>query len=124
MDFAKRVFYAAGVYGLLVVGPLYFLESRINEQLPPAITHPEYYYGFIGVTLAWQILYLIIGRHPIKYRTIMLVAIFAKTSYGVAGCMLYAAGRLPLVVFAGGLIDLVWVVLFAIAYGKTPDRET
>ncbi|OLC46937.1 MAG: hypothetical protein AUH43_12800 [Acidobacteria bacterium 13_1_40CM_65_14] len=124
MQFARRVFIAAGVYGLLVVGPMYVLESRINEQQPPAITHPEYYYGFIGVTLSWQILYLIIGRHPIKYRTIMLVGIFAKTSYGIAACMLYAAGRLPFVVFAVSLIDLVWAVLFAIAYGKTPERET
>jgi hypothetical protein len=40
MDFARRVFVAAGVYGLLVVTPLYFLEARIGEQQPPAITHP------------------------------------------------------------------------------------
>src|SRR6266850_8332195 len=122
MQFARRVFIAAGVYGLLVVGPMYFLESRLNEQLPPPITHPEYYYGFIGVTLAWQIMYLIIGSHPIKYRTIMLVAIFAKITYGVASFMLYAAGRLALVVLLGGLIDLVWMMLFAIAYAITPSR--
>lgn len=42
MAFAKRVFYAAAVWGLLVVSPMYFLESRISEQQPPAITHPEY----------------------------------------------------------------------------------
>ena len=124
MEFARRVFVAAGVYGLLVVSPLYFLESRLNEQLPPPITHPEYYYGFVGVTLAWQMMYLMIGRHPIKYRAIMLVAILAKASYGIAGFMLYAAGRIPLVVLLGGTIDLVWVVLFAIAYGKTPERES
>ena len=124
MAFARRVFIAAGVYGWLVVAPMYFLESRISEQQPPAITHPEYYYGFVGVTLSWQILYLIIGRHPIKYRTIMLVAIFAKTTYGLAAAMLYAAGRLAFVGLAVAMIDLVWAVLFAIAYGKTPEKET
>jgi len=60
----------------------------------------------------------------IKYRAIMLVAILAKASYGIAGFMLYSAGRIPLVVLLGGTIDLVWVVLFAIAYGKTPERES
>ena len=124
MPFARRVFVAAGVWGLLVIFPMYFLESRISEQQPPAITHPEYYYGFIGAALAWQILYLLIARHPVKYRTIMLVAIFAKTVYGVAVCMLYAAGRLAFVVLVVSSIDLVWAALFAIAYGKTPERET
>jgi len=124
MAFAKRVFIAAGIWGILIVGPMYFLESRISEQQPPAITHPEYYYGFVGVTLAWQIVYLLIGMDPIRYRTIMLVGIFAKSTYFIAGAMLYATGRLPLIVFAGGLTDLVWAVLFAVAYAKTPDRET
>ena len=50
----RLVFWAAGIYGLIVVTPLYFLESQFAKQAPPAITHPEFYYGFAGVTLAWQ----------------------------------------------------------------------
>jgi hypothetical protein len=124
MAFARRVYIAAGIWGLLIIFPMYFLESRISEQQPPPITHPEYYYGFVGVALSWQIVYLMIGRHPIKYRAIMLVAIFAKTIYGLAVCMLFAARRVPFVVLAVSSLDLVWAALFAIAYGKTPDRET
>jgi hypothetical protein len=93
MRFSRRVFVAAGIWGLLVVFPLYFLEAKINQQQPPPITHPEYYYGFIGVTLAWQILYLAIARNPVKYRTIILIAILAKLSYGLAMyCCLRPAG--------------------------------
>ena len=124
MAFAKRVYIAAGIWGLLIIFPMYFLESRISEQQPPAITHPEYYYGFVGLALTWQILYLMIGFHPIKYRTIMLVSIFAKTIYGLAVCMLFATARVSFVVLVVSSLDLVWAVLFAIAYGKTPDRET
>ena len=119
MVFAKRVFIAAGIWGVLIVGPMYFLESRISEQYPPAITHPEYFYGFVGVTLAWQIVYLLVGSDPIRYRPVMLIGIFAKSTYFIAGAILYAAGRLAAIVFAGGLTDLIWAALFAIAHVKT-----
>lgn len=56
MKFAKRVFLIAGIYGLIVVFPMYFLEEKNSRDFPPPITHPEYYYGFIDVTLAWQVL--------------------------------------------------------------------
>jgi hypothetical protein len=123
MQFARRVFLASGVYGLLVLSPLYFIESRLNEQLPPPITHPEFYYGFAGLAVVWQLVFLFIARHPIRQRPLMLFAILEKLSYGLAVLMLFAAGRVGLVILSGALIDLVWAVLFAIAYGKTPDRE-
>ena len=68
MKFAKIVFYVAGIYGLLVLFPQYFMEAKTGQDFPPAITHPEYYYGFIGVALAFQILFLIIARNPLQYR--------------------------------------------------------
>jgi hypothetical protein len=123
MRVAKRVFVAAGIWGVLVVFPLYFLESTINEQQPPRITHPEYYYGFAGVTLVWQILFFLIARNPIKYRSIMLVAILEKMSYVLPVSLLFATGRVPSVVFLVGLPDLVWATLFAIAYRKSNSER-
>jgi hypothetical protein len=116
---SRRIFMAAGIWGVLVVFPLYFLESLIGEQQPPPITHSEYYYGFVGVTLAWQILFFMIARDPLKYRSIMLIAILEKLSYGLAVPLLFAAGRVPSVVFLTGLPDLFWAALFAVAYWKT-----
>jgi len=103
--------------------PLYFLESRISANSPPAITHPEYYYGFVGVTLVWQILFFVIAYQPWRYRSIMLVAILEKVSYGLAVPMLFATNRVSAVTFLTGLIDLAWAVLFAVAYGKTPTQQ-
>jgi len=41
MTFARRVFTAAGIWGLLIVSPLFFLYDRIGRDTPPSITHPE-----------------------------------------------------------------------------------
>src|SRR5262249_1624463 len=72
MKFARYVFLIAGVYGLLIIAPQYFLEERVGTDYPPAVTHPEYFYGFVGVTLAWQVLYLVIASDPVRYRPVML----------------------------------------------------
>ena len=66
--FARRVFQVAGIYGLIVMLPQYFLEQRIGRDAPPAITHPEYFYGFIGVVVAWQLCFLAIARDPVRLR--------------------------------------------------------
>ena len=120
MRFSRKVFVAAGIWGVLIMFPLYFLESVIGAQQPPPINHPEYYYGFAGVTLVWQFLFFLIAARPIEYRTIMLIAILEKLSYGLAAPLLFAAGRVPQVVLLTSLPDLVWAALFAISYKKTP----
>src|SRR5687768_7041494 len=61
MTFARRVFLGAAIYGLIVLLPQYFLEEKTGRDFPPPITHVEYYYGFIGVAVAWQIVFLIIS---------------------------------------------------------------
>ena len=75
MTFARWVYRIAGIYGLVVIGPLYFLEAQIGRDQPAPITHPEYFYGFAGVTLAWQVAFLIIGQDPVRYRWLMIPAI-------------------------------------------------
>lgn len=47
MNYARWVFRVAGVYGLLVITPMYFMEEQIGVDSPPPINHPEYFYGFI-----------------------------------------------------------------------------
>jgi hypothetical protein len=64
MTFARRLFLIAGSYGLLVLTPQYLLEGRIGRDQPPAITHPEYFYGFVGLGMAWQFAFLVIARDP------------------------------------------------------------
>jgi len=119
MRFAKIVFRIAGIYGLIMVTPSYFLEGTIRRQMPPAITHPEYFYGFIGVTVAWQLLFLVLSADPVRYRPMILPSVVEKATYGIAVAVLFAQGRIaPGLVFFGG-VDLLLGILFIAAYFKT-----
>src|SRR5262249_43946776 len=120
MIFARRTFLIAGIYGLLAVVPMYFLEGRIGRDTPPPITHPEYFYGFIGVTVAWQVAFLIISRDPVRYRPLMLAGILEKSGFGPAAVLLYAAGRVSTQILVFGILDMILGVLFLISYRRTP----
>jgi hypothetical protein len=119
VTFARRVFVGAAIYGLIVLVPQYFLEEKTGRDFPPAITHPEYYYGFIGVAVAWQIVFLIISRDPVRFRPIMLVAILEKASFGLPAIVLYTSGRLSGQMLGAGLLDLMLGALFIMAYKRT-----
>ena len=120
---ARCVFLVAGIYGVLVLLPQYFMEGKISADNPPSITHPEYFYGFIGVGLAWQVLFLVIARDPIRYRLVMLPAILEKVTFGGTTLVLYLGHRLALPVFVFGLVDLAFAVLFSIAFVVTQKRS-
>src|SRR5215469_6103014 len=68
MKFARVVYWVAGIWGILLITPLYFMFELIGRKDPPAITHPGFYYGFVGVALAWQIAFLVIARDPARMR--------------------------------------------------------
>ena len=93
MRFAKWVFLLAGISGIVVVAPLYFLEEQVGRDYPPPINHPEFFYGFAGVTLAWQFMFLVIASDPVRFRLAMLPAVLEKAGFVVAICVLYAMGR-------------------------------
>jgi len=122
MKFAKRVFLISGIYGLIVVLPLYFLEEKTGREYPPAITHPEYYYGFVGVTAAWQILYLMISTDPVRFRPLMIPPMLAKSSFVVAVTILFFQGRGSSTLVGASMIDLLLVVLFFVSYLRTPKQ--
>lgn len=119
MKFARRVFTAAGVYGLIVLLPQYFMEGKTGRDFPPSITHPEYFYGFLGVAVAWQLAFLVIARDPARQRPLMLPAAVEKVSFGAAAVVLYLQGRLSGQLLAAGFIDLTLCALFIASYVKT-----
>lgn len=121
MKFAKYTFLIAGIYGLIVLLPQYFLEQKIGTDTPPAITHPEFFYGFIGVAIAFQLVFLIISRDPQRYRLLILPSIVEKFSFGIAAAALFATGRLDPQMFAAGMIDTVLGLLFIVSWFKTRE---
>jgi len=119
MKFAKVVFRVAGIYGLLVLAPLYFLYDTIGRLEPPPLTHPQFYYGFAGVALAWQIGFLIIAAQPARLRPMMIPAILEKAAYAIAVGVLFVQGRLGGQQLVTGGMDALLGVLFLAAYFKT-----
>ena len=121
MKLARWIFTAAGIYGLIVLFPNYFLEARIGHDNPPTITHVEYFYGFVGLGLMWQVVFLLIGRDPVRYRPLMLAGIGEKISFAVPAVVLYAQGRLAPVVLGFAAIDALLAIGFTISWFATAD---
>ena len=124
MKFAKIVYYVAGIYGIIALLPQYFMEAKNGRDYPPAITHPEYYYGFVGVALVFQFVFLIMARDPLKYRALMPITVLEKLSFGVPAIILYWQNRLAFPLLAAGLIDLFLGALFVAAYIKTKSERS
>ncbi len=121
VKFAKIVYWAAGIYGVLIITPLYFIIDTIAVKDPPAVTHPLFYYGFAGTALAWQAAFMIIATCPARYRKIMIATWLEKLAYAIPALILYSQHRITTGDCVLGCIDLVWLALFILAYVKTAD---
>jgi len=119
MKFSRIVFWVAGIWGVLVLTPLFFMFDVIGRNDPPPITHPGFYYGFACVGLVFQFVFMIIATDPPRFRPMMIPAMFEKFSYVTALIVLYLQHRLHAsdLVFAG--TDFVLGLLFIVAYFRT-----
>ena len=118
MKFARWVFRIAGIYGLMVLAPHYFLENHIAAEAQQQFTHPEFFYGFVGIGLAWQIAFLIIAHDPVRFRPMMIPSILEKFSFAGAATVLFIQHRIAVEMFAAGMVDLVFGVLFIVAWRR------
>jgi len=123
MIFAQRLYLIAGIYGLIVLVPQFFMETKTGQDFPPPITHPEFYYGFVGAAVAWQVLFLILAKDPLRYRPMMIPAILEKAAFGLAVVVLYLQHRLSTFLLCFGTVDLVLGALFVVAYAKTGSKS-
>lgn len=121
MKAARWIYAIAALYGIIALVPQFFLEGAAAEASPlGAVSHPEFYYGFIGTALAWQAAFLVIAWNPVRFRALMPVTFLEKIAFAVPAGVLYLEGRVSEPVLIGGAIDAVLLVAFIIAYVKTP----
>jgi len=99
VNFAKIVFWVAGIWGFLVLTPLYFMLDII--------------------ALVWQVVFIIVATDPVRYRPLMIPSILEKVSWSTAVIVLVMQQRMHQsdLVFAG--TDLLLGVLFVITWFKT-----
>ncbi|RZI44677.1 hypothetical protein EGT07_04500 [Herbaspirillum sp. HC18] len=114
--FARRIFFWAGIYGILVLAPLYFMEEKLARDFPPPFSHPEQFYGFLGVALAWQFAFLLIASDVQRYHLFMLPAAAEKLLSSISALLLYAADRVAVMTAAPAVIDLALGLLFIVAF--------
>ena len=118
MKFARTVFTGAGIWGFVVLSPLYFSFDLIGSLDPPPITHGDFYYGFIAVALTWQVAFLIIGSDPVRFRPMIIPAIAEKFLYVSTLTALWAQGRVRTGEFSVAVPDFAIGLLFMVAYSN------
>jgi ABC-type uncharacterized transport system permease subunit len=121
---SARVFFGAGIYGIVTLLPQYFLEARLGKDFPPPLNHPEHFYGFIGVALAWQVAFLVISTNPVRYRPMMLASVIEKISFVIPSALLWSRGQLPPPIVGGATIDLILGVLFTVVVVRAHHRTS
>ena len=109
---ARRVFKVAGIYGLLVLVPQYLVETGWLPGARLQLARPSDFYGFVGVALVWQFVFLLIASDPWRFRALIPLAVLEKLVFGIPVLLLYAVGRVEGVVLVFGAIDLVLACLF------------
>lgn len=120
MKFARIVFWIAAIWGFLIITPLCFMFNLIGEKDPPPITHPAFFYGFVGVALVWQIAFIFIARDPIRFRPMMIPAILEKLVYSVPVIILVLQKRMNPTDLMFSATDLTLGAFFLAAYLRTP----
>ena len=119
MRFARIVFIVAGVWGIAVLTPLYFLVDITGRHYAPPAAYPQFFYGFISVAMAWQIAFLIIGSDPARFRLLMIPAIIEKLGYVATLIVLSSQARIPAADAQAAVPDGLLGLLFVAAFVKT-----
>lgn len=120
MKFARITYLVAGIYGIIVLLPLFFLELRQGEQ---PLTRPEFLYGFAGIALTWQFAFLVISRDPQRYRPFIPVTWLEKLSFAIPVPILYLNHRVSFEMLCASQMDAILLIFFIIAYLKTGKQS-
>lgn len=112
-----------GLLGLIFM----FWGAAMYERFGVA---PPNHYGYVhfpaALLIVFGILFWAVASHPVRNRNLIPFGILLKVSYcGVVGYH-WAAGGIPNMWKPFAIVDLVFMVLFIMAYGalgKAVDRE-
>lgn len=124
MKFAKVVFVCAGIWGIGVLTPLYWLVDVSGRRYGVPTEYPQFYYGFLSVAMAWQIAFLIIGSNPARFRMLMIPGIIEKLGYVVGLSLLYQQARVTWADAQAAVPDFALAILMMLAFVKTRPSMT
>jgi hypothetical protein len=119
MKFARAAFIGAALWGVGVLTPFYWLVDVTGRQYLPPTDYPQFFYGFFGVALAWQIAFFIIGTNPVRYRALMIPGMLEKFGHVATVVVLYGQSRISTRDAQAAIPDLLLGLLFVVAFAKT-----
>jgi hypothetical protein len=119
MRLARFVFIGAGIWGIAVLTPLYWLVDISGRHYAVPTDYPQFFYGFIGVAIAWQIAFLMIGSNPARFRTFMIPAMLEKFGYVSTLLFLYSQSRISALDMQPAIPDGLLGLLFVAAFLRT-----
>lgn len=114
--FARVVFTGAGVWGIVVLTPLYWLVDVTGRAYRPPADYPHFFYGFLSVAMAWQIAFLVIGSNPARFRPLMIACVVEKLGYVATVGFLYGGGHISTADATTALPDSLIGILFLVAF--------
>ena len=119
---AKLIFRVAAVWAILALTPILFFPNRIGNPVPRPLTEPEYFHGFLALSLLFALLYLVIATNPIRYRPVMWIGILQKFVYPLAIFGLLSTHRAPPTKSFYAGVEFLFGLLFILALIKTPKE--
>lgn len=119
MRFARFTFIGAGIWGIAVLTPLYWLVDLTGRSYSAPTDYPHFFYGFLSIAMAWQIAFLVIGSNPARYRPLMLPGMLEKLGHVGGVAVLYRDARISMVDAQAAIPDLLLAILFIVAFVKT-----
>ena len=119
MKFARIVFIGAGIWGIVVLTPLYRLVDVTGRRYNAPTDYPQFFYGFLAVALAWQITFLLIGSSPARLRALMIPSMVEKFGYVATLAVLYSQARISAIDAQAAVPDGLLGLLFIVAFVKT-----
>src|SRR5687768_17551450 len=119
MRFARVTFIGAGIWGIVVLMPLYWLFDITGRSYSSPTDYPHFFYGFLSVAMAWQIAFLVIGSNPARYRPLMIPGMLEKLGHVGGVAVLYGNARISVADAQAAIPDLLLAILFMIAFAKT-----
>jgi hypothetical protein len=119
MRFARIVFVGAGIWGIVVLTPLFWLLDVTGRHYGPPTDYPHFFYGFLSVAMAWQIAFLVIGSNPPRFRLLMIPSVVEKLGFVGTVAVLYGQARISATDAQAAVPDLLLGILFIVAFVKT-----
>ncbi|NCN84572.1 MAG: hypothetical protein GW808_09205 [Sphingomonadales bacterium] len=108
MKFIRIIFVLAAAWGFFALVPGLFDEAG---------PRPEYYYGFIGLALVFQLIFILIAFDPARYRPLIPIGVLEKLAFFLPVTLLYLQGRVAMgPVFFGAMVDGLFMLLFAASW--------